>query len=237
MKIMVINPNSSKSMTEHVARVLEQIKGSETELTVTCPENGPLAIESAYDEALCAPGVLKLVEKANAENYDAIILACFSDPALEAAREISNILVTGIEETSMHVAAMLGAKFTVVTMNKERVPHKYKEARRFKMENALASVVPLGMSVAETECDSVRACARIKEVARKAVEEDGAEVILLGCAGMAGYSEEITRELGVVVIDPSSVTLKVTEALVASGLSQAKCGMYAIPPSIRRQRS
>lgn len=236
MKIMVINPNSSKQMTEHVARVLEPIKGIDTELTVVCPENGPMAIESSYDEALCAPGVLKLVEQANAEKFDAVILACFSDPALEAAREISHILVTGIEETSMHIAAMLGAKFTVVTMNKERVPCKYKEARRFKMENNLASVLPLGMSVAETECDSTRALARIKEVSRKAVDEDGAEVIILGCAGMSGYAEEITRELGVVVIDPTSVTLKVTEAMVAAGLKQAKCGLFAVPPSIRRQK-
>lgn len=234
MKIMVINPNSSTTMTEHLNTVLGQIKNSDTELTVVCPSGGPMAIESAYDEALCIPGVLKLVQKANTEGYDAIILACFSDPGLEACREISNILVTGIEEIGLHVAAMMGAKFTVLTMNRERVPAKEKEGRRFKLENSMASVRPLGMSVAETDSEPDRARDRIRSVARQAVEEDGAEVIVLGCAGMAGYAEGITEELGITVIDPSSVALKVTEALVAAKVRHAKCALYATPPCIRR---
>jgi len=234
MKIMVINPNSSTTMTEHLNTVLGQIKNCDTELTVVCPPGGPMAIESAYDEALCIPGVLKLVQKANAEGYDAIILACFSDPGLEACREISNILVTGIEEIGLHVAAMMGAKFTILTMNRERVPAKEKEGRRFKLENSMASVRPLGMSVAETDSDPDRARERIRHVAKQAAEEDGAEVIVLGCAGMAGYAEGITEELGITVIDPSSVALKVTEALVAAKVRHAKCAFYATPPSIRR---
>ncbi len=236
MKIMVINPNSSEEMTEHLERVLSQIKGEHTELTVTCPKGGPLAIESAYDEGLCLPGVLELVEKANREKYDAVILACFSDPGLEAAREISDCLVTGIEETSMHVAAMMGDKFTVLTMTDKRVPSKYSHVRRFRLENSCASVRPLGMSVAEIDADEAKARERILKVARQAAEEDGAEVILLGCAGMAGYAEGITEQLGVVVIDPSSVTLKVTEALVDAGIKQSKRGLFSIPPcKLRKQ--
>ncbi|MEA5060775.1 MAG: aspartate/glutamate racemase family protein [Candidatus Pelethousia sp.] len=234
MKIMVINPNSSKTMTSHLNHVLNAIKNADTQLTVVCPEEAPPAIESAYDEAVCIPYVLKLVEQAAADGYDAAILACFSDPGLEPAREVTDMLVMGIEETSMHVAAMLGAKFTILTLNKERVPHKAKEARRFMLENSLASVRPLGMSVAETDADPERTRAKIREVARLAKEEDGAEVVLLGCAGMAGYAEGITEELGLAVIDPSSVTLKVTEAMVASGLKQAKCGFYSTPPSRKR---
>ena len=134
MKILVINPNSSRQMTAHLDRALRQIKSEQTELTVTCPPNGPLAIESAYDEAMCVPGVLALVEKANKEHFDAVILACFSDPALEQAREISDILIMGIEETSLHVAAMLGAKFTVLTMTERRIPSKAAHVRRFRLE-------------------------------------------------------------------------------------------------------
>lgn len=230
MKIMVINPNSSVEMTNHLRRVLTKLKGDHTELTVTCPVGGPLAIESAYDESLCVPGVLALVEQANREGYDAVILACFSDPGLEAAREISSILVTGIEETSLHIAAMLGSSFTVLTMTEKRVPSKESHVRRFKLEDSMASVRPLGMSVAEIDADEERACAQILKVARKAVEEDGAEVVLLGCAGMAGYADGIEKELGVIVIDPSAVTLKVTEALVNAGLKQSKRGLFSLPP-------
>ena len=231
---MVINPNSSREMTAHLDRVLSQIKGENTELTVTCPPNGPLAIESSYDEAMCAPGVLELVKKANEEKYDAVILACFSDPALEQAREISDILVTGIEEISLHVAAMLGAKFTVLTMTDKRVPSKVAHVRRFKLEGSLASVRPLGMSVAEIETDEKRACAQILKVAKEAAEQDGAEVIVLGCAGMAGYADIVRSDLGMEVIDPSSLALKVTEALVSAGLKQSKRGYYSYPPSMLR---
>ena len=231
---MVINPNSSREMTAHLDRVLSQIKGENTELTVTCPPNGPLAIESSYDEAMCAPGVLELVKKANEEKYDAVILACFSDPALEQAREISDSLVTGIEEISLHVAAMLGAKFTVLTMTDKRVPSKVAHVRRFKLEGSLASVRPLGMSVAEIEADEKRACAQILKVAKEAAEQDGAEVIVLGCAGMAGYADIVRSDLGMEVIDPSSLALKVTEALVSAGLKQSKRGYYSYPPSMLR---
>lgn len=231
---MVINPNSSREMTAHLDRVLSQIKGENTELTVTCPPNGPLAIESSYDEAMCAPGVLELVKKANEEKYDAVILACFSDPALEQAREISDILVTGIEEISLHVAAMLGAKFTVLTMTDKRVPSKVAHVRRFKLEGSLASVRPLGMSVAEIEADEKRACAQILKVAKEAAEQDGAEVIVLGCAGMAGYADIVRSDLGMEVIDPSSLALKVTEALVSADLKQSKRGYYSYPPSMLR---
>ena len=234
MKIMIINPNSSLEMTAHLDRVLNKIKGEHTELTVTCPPNGPLAIESSYDEAMCAPGVLELVKKANEEKYDAVILACFSDPALEQAREISDILVTGIEEISLHVAAMLGSKFTVLTMTDKRVPSKEAHVRRFKLEGSLASVRPLGMSVAEIEADEKRACAQILKVAKEAAEKDGAEVIVLGCAGMAGYADVVRSDLGMEVIDPSSLALKVTEALVAAGMKQSKRGYYSYPPCMYR---
>ena len=121
MKIMVINPNTSESMTNHLRAELMGIKRADTELTVVCADKGPETIESAYDEAHAIPPTLKLVKRANQEGYDAVILACFSDPGLEAAKEISEIPVIGIEESTLHVAAMLGARFSVMTPRKERI--------------------------------------------------------------------------------------------------------------------
>ena len=194
-----------------------------------------MAIESAYDEAMCLSGLLPLVKKAETEGYDAVILACFSDPGLEQAREIVNILVCGIQEIAVHVAAMMGAKFSILTLNAERVPSKQKDIYRYKLERGLASVRPIGLSVAQSDEDPDLARARIKAVAKTCAEEDGAEVVVLGCAGMAGYAEEVTRELGLVVIDPSSVALKVTEALVKTGIKPSKRGLYAYPPSFIRE--
>ena len=146
-----------------------------------------------------------------------------------------NILVCGIQEIAVHVAAMMGAKFSILTLNAERVPSKQKDIYRYKLERGLASVRPIGLSVAQSDEDPDLARARIKAVAKTCAEEDGAEVVVLGCAGMAGYAEEVTRELGLVVIDPSSVALKVTEALVKTGIKPSKRGLYAYPPSFIRE--
>ena len=229
MKIMVINPNSSEEMTRQIEQVLSHIKRPETELTVVRVEEAPPAIESDTDIAQAVPGVLRLVRRANAEGYDAVILACFSDPGLSAAREVSEILVLGIEETSLHVAAMLGHKFTVLTPLPQRVPKKEREIKALGLEEALASVRPLGLTVTETEAEPERTKARVLEVSRKAIEEDGAEVLVLGCAGMTGYSEDIEKFLGVIVIDPTSITLKVAEGMVEAGLKHSKRALYRIP--------
>jgi allantoin racemase len=230
MKIMVINPNTSKSMTENMRRSLLRIKRKDTELAVTCPDRGPETIDSSYDAALVVPPTLQLVQKANVEDFDAVIIAAFSDPGLEAAREISNILVLGIEEVSLHMAAMLGAKFTVLTPIKNRIPHKYKEVQNYKLDPWLASVRTTDMTVAETDANPELAKLRILEAAHKAVEQDGAEIIILGCAAMVGYHEDISRELGVVVLDPTTVTLKICEALLDAKLSHSKKALFASPP-------
>jgi allantoin racemase len=229
MKIMVINPNTSQSMTDHLRQELERIKRRGTELTVVCAERGPETIESAYDEAYATPPTLDLVKKANREGYDAVILACFSDPGLEAAKEISGIPVIGIEESSLHIAAMLGAKFTIVTPRKERIPARRAHVHLRGLDYFLASVKSLDLSVAETDAEPEKTKRRVLEVAKQAVE-DGAEVILLGCAGMAGYAPEIESKLNIKVIDPSAVALKVAEALIDLGLTHSKAGLFVSPP-------
>ncbi len=230
MKIMVINPNTSESMTENMRRNLLRIKGEDTELVVTCPDQGPETIDSSYDAALTVPPTLQLVQKANKEGFDAVIIAAFSDPGLEAAREISDILVVGIEEVTLHVAAMLCGKFTVLTPIKNRIPHKYKEVQNYKLDPWLASVRTTDMTVADTDANTKLAKSRILEVAHQAVEEDGAEIIILGCAAMVGYHEDISRELGIVVLDPTTVTLKICEALIDAKLTHSKKALYAKPP-------
>lgn len=230
MKICVINPNSSKSVTDHIRRELEKIKRSDTELTVVNPEHGPVSIESAYDEALAGPPTLELVKKANAEGYDAIVLACFSDPALDAAKEISEVPVIGIEESTLHLAAMLGHKFSIMTALRRRIPTREWHVLLRGLEHSFASAPALEMPVLEMDADPVKAKARIIELARKAVKEDGAEVIVLGCAGLTGYAEDIERELGAIVLDPTSVALKVAEMIADMGLRHSKVGRYSTPP-------
>ena len=229
MRIYVINPNTSESVTDHIRRELEKIKRPDTELTVVCPAHGPISIESAYDEALAGPPTLELVRKANDEGYDAIVLACFSDPSLDAAKEISDIPVVGIEEATMHVAAMLGHKFSITTAFRNRVPVRDMHTRLRGVDSAYASTLVLNMSVLEMDANPDKAKARILELARDAVDNDGTEVIILGCAGLTGYAEDVERELGAVVLDPTSVAFKMAEAFADLGLRHSKIGRFAKP--------
>jgi len=125
---------------------------------------------------------------------------------------------------------MLGHKFSVMTGMKRRVPTREWHTAFRGLSQFYASAPVLGMSVLEMDADPAKAKARIIELARKTVEEDRAEVIVLGCAGLAGYAEDIERELGVIVLDPSSVALKVAEALVDLGLHHSKAGRFSYPP-------
>lgn len=230
MRIFVINPNTSESVTEHIRRELEKIKRPDTELTVVNPEHGPVSIESAYDEALAGPPTLELVRQANEQGYDAVVLACFSDPALDAAKEISNIPVIGIEEATLHVAAMLGHKFSIMTSLSRRVPTRDLHVRLRGLESAFASAPAIDMPVLEMDANPEKAKARIMDLARSAVRHDGAEVIILGCAGLAGYAQDIERELGAVVLDPVAVAFKVAEAMTDLGLRHSKAGHFSKPP-------
>ena len=230
MRILVINPNSSIEMTQSIRETLERIKRSDTSVEVVRLENAPCAIESATDGAMIVPYLLEKVRWANQENYDAVIIACFSDPGLEPAREISNALVMGIQQASLAAASMLGHQYTILTPLSARIPSKEQDVRRFRMDASCASVRALDLTVTQTEADPGLTKRRVKDVAQTAIEEDGAEVIILGCAGMVGYGEELERDLGVVVLDPTTVAFKMTEALVDSGIRHSKRALFATPP-------
>ena len=205
-----------------------RIKRADADIAVVPTLGAPSAIESARDAAQVAPLVLERIKQASKESYDAIIIACFSDPGLQAAREISDVLVLGIAETSLHIAAMLGHRFTVLTPLEKRIPSKEREVRYYGLGTALASVRALGLTVQETDINSERTKERILAVAQQAIIEDGAEVIVLGCAGMAGYAEDIEKELNIVVIDPMTLTFKICEALVDLRVHHSKKRLYML---------
>lgn len=229
MRILIINPNTSRSMTEKIRRVAEAAKRDDCQVTVVQPEHGPVTLESSYDEAYAIAPTIDLVKWGNQEGFDAIILACFCDVGVEAAKEISSVPVLGLEETTLSVALLLGEKFGIMTEKPARVPMKVRHIRRHGLLERMASVRPLGFSVAELDADPEGTKAKGLALARKMVEEDGAEVIIMGCAAMAGYSEDVERELGIPVLDPLQITLKVAEALVDAGVAHSRVGVYAPP--------
>jgi len=230
MRILFVNPNTTVAFTATVQSVIEQFKEPGTIAVAMTPSSGPRSIESIYDELLSSAGTLELLIS-ELDNFDAFVIACYSDhPTIYAAREITNKPVIGIAEASMYMACMLGYKFSVVTTNAEWKPLLWDAVRHYGLEGRCASVRTTGMAVLELEAASPDdAYAMILDAGRKAVVDDGAEVICLGCAGMAGLDKKLEAELDVPVIDGVVAALKFLEGMTRYGVRTSKVLAYSQP--------
>jgi allantoin racemase len=230
MKILFINPNTSEHFTEKIQAILEKYAAPGTIAKAVNPASGPRSIESIYDELLSAPGTLQTIIE-NLDEYDAFVIACYSDhPTVYAGREITDKPVIGIAEASMYISCMLGYKFSVVTTNKEWEPLLWDAVRHYGLADRCASVRTTGMPVLMLEASSPEETYQmILDSSKKAIEQDGAEVISLGCAGMTGLDKRLEQELGVPVIDGVVGALKLLEGLLAYGVRTSKRLAYSQP--------
>ena len=240
MKILVINPNTTESFTKAVQDAVENYKNPGTEVIAVNPKTGPGTIESIFEEMLSGVPTLEIF-LANEKEYDGFIIACYGNEGLvQAAREITRKPVIGITEASYYMACMLGRKFSVVTTGDRWETLLWDSVRLHGLEERCASMRPTSIATSELEAsgDDVVREHLLKE-ARRALEEDGAEVILLGCAGMTGFDKELEAELDVPVIDGVVAALKLMEALVGYGVGTSKrkaylpldpVGLHNLPP-------
>jgi len=229
MQILFINPNASESFTEKIQIVASQYALPTTQVTAKNPASGPRSIESIYDELLSSAGTLQLA-LAHLENFDAFVIACYSDhPTVYALREITEKPVLGIAEASMLMACMLGYKFSVVTTNDEWGPLLWDAVKHYGLAERCASVKTTGIPVLALESSEQDTQSLIEQAALKAIQEDGAEVICLGCAGMTGLDKYLEKSLGVPVVDGVVAALKLLEGLVGYGLHTSKRRAYAQP--------
>jgi allantoin racemase len=230
MRILFINPNTSSEFTHKIQTIAGRYALPSTEVVAKNPASGPRSIESVYDELLSSPGTLELAI-AELDAFDAFVIACYSDhPTVYALREITEKPVVGIAEASMYMACMLGYKFSIVTTNCEWEPLLWDAVRHYGLAERCASVRTTGMPVLALESASPEETNRlILNAARKALEEDGAEVICLGCAGMAGLDKNLETELGVPVVDGVASALKILEGMVGYGLKTSKRLAYSRP--------
>jgi allantoin racemase len=230
MRILVINPNASVEMTDVIREQLHAVARADVAVDVVNPPGAPPAIESALDEAACVPPMLELVKDAARRGYDGVVIACFSDPGLDAAREATDLPVVGIQDAAMHLAAQLGYRFSVLTTLAHRAPLRERAALLAGLDRRLASCRPLDLPVLDTVVDRERVLEKIVRVGRQAIDTDGAEVLVLGCAGLGDLSARASHELGVPVIDPNAAALKLCETLVDLHLSHSRAGLYRSRP-------
>jgi allantoin racemase len=234
MKIRAVTPIITTAFGPMIIEELERVARPDTEISNVFLDSGPASVESAYDEAIAAPDVVAKVREAEADGIDAVIINCFGDPGLDAARELVSIPVIGPCETSMHVAAMLGHKFSVITVLERIIPELELHAQKYGVAWKLASARSIDLPVLDLEKGREQFVGRMVERAAEAIEEDGAHVIVLGCTGLAGLDEQVKRGLSKVgyvvpVIDPASIALKMAEALVDAKLTHSK-RTYPQPP-------
>jgi len=229
MRIKIINPNTTQSMTEKIGACARAAARAGTQVIAVSPAMGPVSIESHYDEALAAPGVLAEIASGERAGCDAYIIACFGDPALLAARELARGPVIGIAEAAMHVAALLGQRFSVVTTLARTAGQAWHLAEIYGMKRFCANVRACELPVLALEDAAEQPLERITAECRRALAEDGSDVIVLGCAGMADWCTQIAHTLGVPVVDGVSAAMELAQSLVALKLSTSKRGELAAP--------
>lgn len=228
MRLRVINPNTTKSMTATIADAAERVANATTVIEPITNVMGPVSIEGYYDEVFAIPGLMKEIARAEREGADAVIIACFDDTGLDAARALATIPVIGICEAALATTTFVAQRFTVVTtMERSRLPLEALVARYGKAGhcNVRAADIP----VLSLEDPNSNARDRLRVEISKALLEDKAEAIVLGCAGMADLAAQLHSEFGVPVIDGVAAAVKQAEGLVAMGLKTAKRGAYAKP--------
>jgi allantoin racemase len=229
MRILLINPNTSEGFTEKVQAIADQYALPTTQAVAVNPAYGPRSIESIYDELLSSAGTLEIALQERG-NFDAFVIACYSDhPTVYALREVTGKPVLGIAEASMYVACMLGYKFSVVTTNDAWEPLLWDAVRHYGLAERCASVRTTGMAVLALESDEQGTRSLIEQAARRAIEEDGAEVICLGCAGMSGLDKHLEERLGVPVVDGVIAAVKILEGVAGYGVVTSRRRAYQRP--------
>lgn len=227
MRILVVNPNTTASMTAKIGAAARSAAAPGTQVLAVNPPDGPVSIEGYYDEVFSIPGLISEIR--NHSDMDAYIIACFDDTGLDAARCATSAPVIGIGEAAFHMASLVAGRFGVVTTLARSVPAIEHNLKRYGLMERCARVRSSEVAVLELEEPGSNASARILDEMRRSLAEDRAEAIVLGCAGMADLAGRLSQEVGVPVLDGVACAVKLAEALVQLGLRTSKVGGYAPP--------
>ena len=214
-------------MTRKIGAAAMAAAASGTDIIACNPRHGPESIEGYYDEAFSIPGLIGEIQKH--PEADAIVLACFDDSGLDAARCIGPAPVVGIGEAAFHMASLISVRFGVVTTLNRSVPAIEHNLMRYGLAGRCAKVRASEVPVLELEDPRSGARARISQEISACILEDKAEAIVLGCAGMADLAQSLSAEHGVPVLDGVSCAVKLAESLTALGLTTSSAGGYARP--------
>ncbi len=233
MKIKVIVPITTESMVEETEKEVQEIVSRGTSFDVECLDYGTASIESYYDEELAAPGIIAKAEKAEKEGFDGVFIDCMGDPAIGPVREKLDIPVVGPARASALYAADLAHKFSIVSPLESTNVLTENLIKEAGLSEKLASIRSVEIPVLELEnLDKLQKA--LNKTALKAIEEDGAHAVVLGCTGMMGVADGLSTYLknngyNVPVIYPVEVAIRHLESLISLDLKQSR-RTYMKPP-------
>jgi allantoin racemase len=218
-KILVINPNSTEAVTRGIDEACEPLRmpGGPAIECLTLKE-GPPGIETQqHVDGVVAP-LLNVLKKSEGE-YSAFVIACYSDPGLHALREVTRKPVLGISECGILTALTLGQRFGVIAILRQSIARHLRYVGALGVADRLAGERPVGLAVVELS-DEKKTFGRMVEVGRQLRETDGADVVVMGCAGMARYRKPLQEAIGIPVVEP-------TQAAVAMAIGRVRLGWEA----------
>lgn len=228
MRILVVNVNTTASITDTIAQQARAVASPGTEIVGLTPYFGAESVEGNFESYLAAIAVMDRV-MAYDQPFDAVIQAGYGEHGREGLQELLNVPVVDITEAAASTAMFLGHAYSVVTTLDRTVPLIEDRLKLAGLSQRCASVRASGMAVLELEEDPLAAMEAIVREAELAIRDDKAEVICLGCGGMAGLDEQIRQRTGVPVVDGVTAAVTIAESLVRLGLSTSKIRTYATP--------
>ncbi|MCV2219934.1 aspartate/glutamate racemase family protein [Thauera sp. Sel9] len=228
MRILIVNVNTTASMTEGIAAQARKFAAPGTEIVGLTPRFGAESVEGNFESYLCAVGVMDAVMRYD-QPFDAVIQAGYGEHGREGLQELLEVPVVDITEAAASTAMFLGHKYSVVTTLDRAVPLIEDRLKLAGLDARCASVRASGMAVLELETQPERAVETIVAQAEAAVRDDHAEVICLGCGGMAELEAKVRERTGVPVVDGVAAAVTIAESLVRLGLQTSKVRTYAPP--------
>lgn len=230
--------NALEERRKMAEKINQQTRGL-VELDFVLLDRGAASIEDAYDEAISVPFILQKVKKAEEDGYNAVVIDCFLDSGLDAARELVKIPVLGANEAASHLAAQLAPKFSVISIVPD-VEHLIRNLlTKYGLIQNLASIRTIDMPALTLMEDPAKSIGAITQATEKAVKEDGAYAIVLGCTGMLSLVEGVKNQLEakglkIPVIDPLRAAIFTSVARVLMGVSHSKEAYRPPRPKLRR---
>lgn len=232
-RIRWIDPVGHDDFSGDIETLLSDVKREGTNVEVMSLDRGPHHVEYHYYESLVLPDVLHLVKEAENDGVDATVIGCFYDLGLEEAREVSDSMpVMGPAQATTHLASTMGDSFSVIVGRRKWIPQMRSTIARYGFGNRLASFRSVDLGVLDFQADPDCTRKRLTEAARAAINEDHAEVVILGCTAEYGFHQQLQSEIGVPVLDAVVAPFKFAELqaeLSDLGWIHSNVGAYESP--------